>query len=215
MALDLGNFNPMKPFNPAPPSQYGPPVPTGAGVGGAPLFNNSPDDPGYLTKDLSKDNALPWQKYFDPSVTDTNDPNSMASKALARGQDYYTNTAALGVDDAGHSIAFQSTPLTGGGSNPMSDAISRKYQKDVNSKLTNMQTQREAEAPMQYSKGMSRTAALLGAQQENEMKNFNEQYQFQMNRYNMYNQWRQAQANAQQSYLSSIMGAAGTVAAFA
>lgn len=177
--------------------------------GGKPVRTDVFGDASYLTENLSRDNALPWQQYYDKGVVDTNDPDSLVSKALSRGKDYYNDAANYGVSDKTN---FGTTPLTGGQQNPMADAIARKYQRDVSGKVRGLKNANKLDATKRESDNLGQAANVLVAAQQKENQNFLEQYDFQMKRYNLLQQHEAMVNAAHNAFIGNIIGIAGTVA---
>lgn len=184
--------------------------PPGTTVQSPTSWNNKPikldadGNPSFLTENLSEQNALPWQKYFDKNVSDTNTPGSLVNGQLDRGKDYYENTRNAGLDNV--NVPMRTTPLSGGQNNPMSDAIASKYQRDVGGKLNMLKTNNQNQSEMDYSSSQGKAAKLMQLSQANKNKNFMEQYDFQMKRYNLHQQWDAANKAAEASTISNFLG---------
>lgn len=180
--------------------------------GGKPLKQTSFGTPAWLDENLGKDNPLPWQQYYDKGVVDPSNSDSLVSRQLARGEDYYKNTANHGLNDQPMDVAMPGFTGGSGRQSPMSEAISRKYQKDVSGKLRGMQTQNEANAPLQRSKALSQAEHVMTSAQQLENKNFQDQYAFQMQRWNLQQQHNAALEQANRTFLANAIGAGVSIA---
>lgn len=196
-----------------------------------PIDNQLPWAPKWQTQDLSESNPLPWQKYLDQGAIDiandifanarqprtpanlqlsgwgaSGDPNALKTGDFGEapvGHDKYTDDLLKGVE--------MGAP-TGG--SPMSDAISRKYQRETESNIGNLRRQIEQNAPMTQAKQLARAADIYGKQQAIRMQNFKEQYEFQQRRAQLYAAWKQAKDAGSASIFSAVLGGIGAVGGF-
>lgn len=173
---------------------------------GKPLRKDVFGDPSWLTENLGEDNPLPWQRYYDPNIADPNKKGSLAASLLGRDQNYYNAANNIGLEDTEQQLT--QPQLTGNYSSPMADAIARKSQTDMSSKLQGIRTANQANAPMQYSQGQGRAAKVINAAQENRNKNFQEQYDFQMKRYDLKRQHDAMVREEKDAFLGNVLGIA-------
>lgn len=179
------------------------------GTYGVPLIGNSPSDPAWLTQNLSEQNKLPWQQYFSPAVSDTTNPDSLASRQISRGPGYYKRTSQYNVAQV--PTDFHATPQTGGQVDPMADAIARKYKRDVSGKLQTMQDKSDVQSTVDYSTAQGRAGQVLGMAQQIKNKNFLEQYQFQLQRQQLQQQYENAKRQADAALTGDIINGFGGV----
>jgi hypothetical protein len=173
---------------------------------GNPMRTDAFGDPSWLTETLSKKNPLPWQQYFDPKVASTDDPNSMVSRQLNRGEDYYQNVSTHGLNTA---PTLNAPAVSGNGyNNPMSAAIARKYQTDVNQKTAGMNVATQDNSKLRTQKGLSSAEQVLQQSQQNENNNFMQQYNFQMQRYNLAQQHDAQVAASKNAFVGDVLGIA-------
>ena len=177
-----------------------------------PLINNSPNDPAYLTQNLSESNPLPWQQYFNPLIGDTNQEGSWATQTLKRGPSYYSDTEGYGVGK--NPINAGAPQLSGARANPMSTAIASKYQRDTDSKLQKMRTNREMDSAVKYSSAIGKVGQVLGSAQGLANRNYQEQFQFQQQRQQLFDQWRQHVAQQEAAYTQQILQGIGMALPF-
>ncbi len=154
--------------------------------------------PNKLDEELSRENPLPGQNYFDPKAEE------LASEQMGRGADFFTGNLNYGIGKPGLS-ADNST-------DPMVRALNQGWDSEYNTGAEATKTRNELTAPMRESEQKGRAAAQSGAMYQNEVQNFQEQYAFQLKRQAMLNQWKIAKARAEAGLYGAIfsgVGAAG------
>lgn len=180
--------------------------------GGQPLKMDDNGNPAFLGQNLSEDNALPWQKYFDKNVAGTEaGSDSLVTRQLGRDANYFEGARNRGLED-GNFSTFQPRRLSGGAGptgNAMSQAIASKYQKDVSSSLGALRTQNKVQSELDSSRNLTQANKVLADAQQRKNQNFLEQYDFQMKRYNLYMQHKALQAQAEASAISNFLGFVG------
>jgi hypothetical protein len=154
-----------------------------------------------FSKTLGRDNALPGQNYFDPAIDKTLIPSQ-----LERDSKFYSDTLNHGV---GNNDVPQ--PNTVHGDDPMTKALASRYEGQVNDSVRSVKTQNDVTSHAMASDNMSRVGSELGAEYQNEVQNFSEQYNFEMQRQNLYNQWKTAQSQATQGLFGAIFSGLGSV----
>ncbi len=169
------------------------------------------ETPAWLKENLSEKNPLPWQQYFDDSITGESglikqQLNEAYSDVFAGGLENPNGYLhkALEISDVG--------PLQaeGGYQSPMAAAIAQKYQAQANDKLKAVRDAQKAEMPGKISKNLGRIANQIGTVQNLKMQNFKEQYAFQQKRQEIYNAWVQANNQAQAQFWGQVLGLGGT-----
>lgn len=150
--------------------------------------------------DLSEENALPGQSYYDEKIT-----NGLIGQQMGRDENAYKDLLGYGVSDAG-------SALPGGArSDPMARALQSKAERDTQSSLKGIQTRAESEAGIKESNTQSQVEGEMASIYENKAKNFEQQYAYEIRRHDLLNKWKQAQAQARSNLLSQIAGGIGAV----
>jgi hypothetical protein len=93
----------------------------------------------------------------------------------------------------------------------MAAAINQKYSDESQHSLRGIVSQTKAQAPVMEGANNAHASAQLGAVYANQVQNFNQQYAFQMQRYNMYKQWETAKAQAENAIWGAIFNGAGNL----
>lgn len=163
--------------------------------------STNPMDKTDFSKDLSRDNPLPGQSYFDPSIE-----GSLIPEQAGHDKNYFTDTLNYGLNTAG-----AATPGTVDSNDPMVKALSGRYADQSQNSLQQMKGQNEASAPVMESSEAAKASQELAAVHQNEVQNFNAQYAFQMKRYNLMKQWQAAKSQAEAGLFGSIFGGLGAV----
>ncbi len=157
--------------------------------------NTAPD----YSKDLSQDNPLPGQHYFDKSIDTTlipqqadRDVKGILSYGLGEGPDLGGNAPLHGDD-------------------PMVKALGQRYQTQTDTALRGLKQNIDVNAPVNQAKQDTTTAGEMAAEYNNQVQNFQQQYAYQVQRYNMYNQYQTALNNASSSLIGAILGGIGSI----
>jgi hypothetical protein len=165
------------------------------------MATNSNVLPRELDKDLSKENPLPGQNYHPEEMAQLN------TEQLGRGEDFYSGHLNEGVGEG--------MLATDHSNDPMVQALQggyNGYQSQQKEDSEAVKTRNSLNAPMMKADADTKAAGQLGAQYQNEVSNFNEQYAYQMKRHAMLNQWKVAKARAEAGMYGAIfsgIGAAG------
>lgn len=162
------------------------------------------ETPDWQKKDLSEDNALPWQTYLPKEI------EGLASGIQSRGQNpgLITNQLLQGVE-GGHVKG----PDALGGNSLMSSAIAKKYEGQLGEGIESLKNKTKADELKRGNEEMMRAADVFGRSQAIKMQNFREQYEYQAKRKAIYEQWKNAKSQAEASMWSSILGGVFTVGA--
>lgn len=168
---------------------------------------NYANAPSWQTQDLSPTNPLPWQKYVDENPT-----VGTVSDSINRAKDpsQYENTLNYGLSNK--PISGYESNLGMQGTDPMVGALNEKYQRDVGDKVQGIKSQNAANQPAYESGELGKAGKVVSAIQNNALTNFKEQYQFQMQRYNLYQQWQAQQNGAIGSFIGGAIGIASIAA---
>lgn len=167
--------------------------------------------PKFLTEDLSEENALPWQRYFDESITGGGgliDEQIGRTSHATDSSGYLDKTLNLGLKDAPQ---LQATGF--GFDSPMSEALAKKYSARVADGIKSIKTQGKIDRGSQVSKALGVIGNEIGASEKLRIQNFKEQYQYQQQRQQVYNQWVMANDAARAQFWGQVLGLAGTAAA--
>lgn len=191
-------------------------------------YDTSTGAPPWLVNNLSQDNALPWQKYIDPSVSDTinqqldrvglfpnaqnNNSGRMTNLDKAGGMPQASPQGDYYNDSLGKNVNFGVQKANTG--NPMTDAIYNKYSQDYAPKYGALKTNFDIGKSSWQSGQLNKAGSELGAIQKNQMQNFAEQYQFQLQRQQLFKAWKQNQQSVLGSILGGILKIGGAAAGF-
>jgi len=152
-----------------------------------------------LNSQLSQQNHLPGQNYFDPSVNSSLIPAEQQKTA-----GYYQG--ALNQNVTPNSV---SGPSSINSSDPMVQALSNRYNTQTQTAVNSITGQNNANAPVLASANESAMEGQLGAEYNNQVQNFAQQYAFEINRQTLYNNWQTAQNQAQSGLYGQIFGGIG------
>ncbi len=144
--------------------------------------------------DLGRDNPLPTQQYF-PQAT-----AGLIQDQMGRDSSFYEKNLNHGLDNTGLMLT--------GSTDPMAKALEGQFAGNVNTAKESLKTQNRLGAPLMASKEQTGAVGHEAERHQNEVQNFNEQFQYQVQRQNMYNQWK-AQKDRQEA---SILGKIGEAA---
>jgi hypothetical protein len=192
-------------------------APNMPGIGASyPLFGDpGAGAPGYLSGDLSKSNPLPWQQYMPGQITDSTNPNSIVSQQLTKGPEYFQNTLnnanVVGSKQPMFNQNFTGSGAPGQAPSGQNAAIAQSAEGNVDRNQMALQTNAQQASPMLYSQMQGQAGSEMGAAQNLALQNFQAQYQFQLQRQNLYNQWRSTQNQASLGYLNSLTGGLGSM----
>lgn len=152
-----------------------------------------------LSGALSKNNPLPGQNYFDPSVDSRLIPEQQNRdfKGLLN--------YGVGKDDVGGTggAGFAS------GTDAMATALSNRYQGQAKTAIQSVTDKNAATALTDASGNEATISKELAAERSNDVQNFNAQYAYQVQRQNLYNQWQTAIQQQQSAIYGSIFGGIG------
>lgn len=164
--------------------------------------------PSWETGDLSRQNPLPWQAYLPNEIA--NSAGGLAEGIQAKGEDpnYLKGQLMQGVsqDSTTHLGAGSSL----GANSPMSSAISKRYQNSLGNKLSQFQNTANASADSMRSQEENKAAQMYGSDQQIAQANYKEQYQYQMQRQQLYNAYQNANNAADSQMISQIIQGAAT-----
>lgn len=150
--------------------------------------------PAHLRSELSQDNPLPWQTYVPKEI------DALAGDMLQRGEKFHYDQAMRGIPNNVKLSASNLSPT------PQSEAIARKYERDVSNKLGSLRTQTEMQTPLKTSTGFGRSADIYGKQRAVQMQNFKEQYEFQNERLRQQKQ-KEAMIQAEKdAFFNNVLG---------
>ncbi len=167
--------------------------------------------PDWLKNTQSRSNPLPWQTYLPDEIAGPQNNNSLAASAYRNASDpNFANRPMAGVGSDRANVGGVGDGL--GSHNPMSSAISKRYEAGLGNKLSAMQTKTEANAPVAQSNELARASSMWGQDQSIAMANFKEQYAYQQQRAQLYTQWRNAQTAAENAVWGSVIGGISSVA---
>lgn len=160
-------------------------------------YGNIDEDP---NKNIpSEKNPLPWQKYFDPS----NSKQIRDELAATRSNMDAPAKAREGGIAIGEGM--------GGSASPMSAALASHANAGATQDTYGRQKQAEFDKPMQTAKELSREGGWLATEQQIKLKNWQEQYQYQLQRKQLFDAKKQADAKASADVWGKILGLAGFV----
>lgn len=159
----------------------------------------------YLTRDLSKANSLPGQQYVDEGLINSANKAVLNTAKGIQGPDSRSNVLSHGL--MSNSIDGYASALgTDVGGDPMMSAFRGKADKYLTNQNTTRNVQNAiGEMPYQSQK-LKSYGDFLAAAKQKELQNFQEQYQFQMNRANQFQQYQAQQEANKAQFLSSLFG---------
>lgn len=168
--------------------------------------------PDWLTKNLNRQNPMPWENYLPDEIA--NSSNSLAANDLAKARTpgYLTGQVLNGVGAASTNNMGAGNSL--GAANPMGSAIAKRYQAGLGNKLATIQSQVQASEPTMQSQELNRAAQMFGSDQAIAQANFKEQYNYETQRNQLYNQYKNALSAGTASTVGQVIGgavAAGTL----
>lgn len=156
-----------------------------------------------LSQPLGPGNALPGQNYFSPSTQ-----GLISQQESQANPGFYESTLNQGIG-GNQGIA---APNTVNSSDPMAQALASRYGAQTQQAQQAIKTQNDVNAPVQASAEQSTVENELGAEYQNQVNNFNQQYQFEIQRQNLMNQWQTAQNQAQAGIFGSLFSGVGSAA---
>lgn len=147
---------------------------------------------------MGKNNPLPGQNYYAGAASD------LANEQAGRGTGFYSDKMNYGVGDQ---------PLQAQHSNdPMVQALQGQYSGQLDNQVNAIRHQNENAAVTAGSNEQSQAMNEKSQIYQNEVKNFNEQYAYEMKRQNLYNQWRRAKDQAEAGLYGAIFSGVGGIA---
>lgn len=152
-----------------------------------------------LDEDLSRSNALPGQAYHPEGLYDLNrDQINRDSNFFTERQNYGVGEGSLGADYT---------------NDPMVQALNAGWDDTYNTAAQGIKTRNEMDSAAMESSQKTKAAEQAGAQYQNEVKNFQEQYAFQLRRHALLNQYKLAKKRAEAAAMGQIFGGVITVGA--
>ena len=207
--------NPLKYLGPGPgPGPGGTPPPGFPAVSNPQAIDPSNPQPGAITgpnpdKTLGKSNPLPGQNYLPQNFSD------LYNSQLTRTPDWYASTLNYGVGQP--NVPFNAEGSGQAGSNdPMLAAIQGQAQRNYGNASRSLQVQNAAAAAPMASAEETVAAKEMGAEYANDVQNFNQQYQYELQRQNLFNEYNTAVNQTTAQVMGQIfqgVGALGMAAA--
>ncbi len=157
------------------------------------------------SKPLSKDNRLPGQNYWDPSIE-----NELLPAQSKRDANHYTEAFNAGISQNELGISSPGG-LPGDDSDPMVAAINKKQENDSESYLRGITTRNEHRATVEATENQNTVAREAAAVYQNEVQNYQQQYAYQLERYRIHEQYKAAQSQAEATLWGSVFGGIGKV----
>lgn len=155
-----------------------------------------------LSQPLGSGNALPGQNYFSPSTQ-----GLISQQESQANPGFFESTLNRGIG-GNQGIA---APNTVNSSDPMAEALANRYGAQTQQAQQALTTQNDVNAPVQASAEQSTVENELGAEYQNQVNNFNQQYQFEIQRQQLLNQWQTAQNQAQAGIFGAIFSGIGAL----
>lgn len=166
-----------------------------------------------LTKDLSEQNHLAGQNYYDQGVQGPGGLIDRQANRSAGNSDFFKDTLSHGLNPGDNN---QLGAIGGDQSDPMAKALSSRYQQKYETNLGGVKAQNDVNAKVQNSANESQVSSELQSVYSTDEQNYAQQYQFQVNRQKLNNDYVNAQnaANAQLygQIFSGIGAVGGTIA---
>ncbi len=154
---------------------------------------------------LSQSNPLPGQNYYDPQIDKSLIPAQQGRTAETYGQQFN-----YGINpDKGEISGFQGLP--GSNSDPMVQAINNQAERQTAGALRGITTQNQQAGTMAAAHEQNIVGEEAGAEYHNQVQNFNQQYQYQMARYDLVSKYNTAKAGAQSALWGTVFGGLGKV----
>lgn len=150
-----------------------------------------------MTKELSRENPLPGQNYYDPSAEE------LTKDQMGRDANFFTENLNYGVGKGGLSADYSNDPMV--------QALQGGWETERNTSAEATKERNSLNAPMMESEQKGKAAAESGAMYQNEVQNFQEQYAYQMKRQAMLNQWKIAKARAEAGLYGAMFSGVAAV----
>lgn len=159
------------------------------------------------TKDLSKENHLPGQNYFDESID-----KELIPAQWGRDANYFGKTLNEGIDPkAGNGMGLIAPQGLGSANDPTIAAINNQQQALTSTALRGITTRNQEQGKVDAANQQNTVAHEAAAEYQTEVANFQQQYAYQMQRYQLKQQYEQAQNQAQASLWGSVFGGIGKI----
>jgi len=159
-----------------------------------------------FTKALGRNNRLRGQNYFDESVE-----RDLIGREANRDEKYFTDNLNYGLMNTDQ----MSAPKQLGGDDPMTSALSSRYDREGTTAIKGIEAENKASAPARQSSQAAIASKHLTDVYQNEVQNYMQQQAYQTKRHQLYTQWVQANRAAQDSMYGNLfggfLGAAGAI----